>query len=131
MSLVNLLVVVALFQYVYFASRVGWARGKYDVPAPATTGNSIFERHYRVQSNTLELLILLIPAVWIASTYWNSLFIAAMLAIYLIGRHVFYVTYIEDPKKRSLGFGLSFLPILALLVSGLAGAIWALIQNGI
>ena len=131
MSLVNLLVVITLFQYVYFASRVGWARGKYDVPAPATTGNPIFERHYRVQGNTLELLILLIPAVWIASAYWNPLFIAAMLAIYIIGRHIYYVTYIQDPKKRSMGFGLSFLPIVALLVSGLAGAVWALIRSGI
>ncbi len=131
MSLVNLLVILALLQYVYFASRVGWARGKYDVPAPATTGNPIFERHYRVQSNTLELLILLVPAVWIASAYWNSLFIAAMLAIYIVGRHIYYVTYIQDPKKRSMGFGLSFLPIVALLLSGLGGAVWALIRTGI
>ncbi|MEO7013845.1 MAG: MAPEG family protein [Dokdonella sp.] len=131
MSLVNLLVILALLQYVYFASRVGWARGKYDVPAPATTGNPIFERHYRVQSNTLELLILLVPAVWIASAYWNPLFIAAMLAIYIVGRHIYYVTYIQDPKKRSMGFGLSFLPIVALLLSGLGGAVWALIRTGI
>ena len=131
MSLVNLLVILALLQYVYFASRVGWARGKYDVPAPATTGNPIFERHYRVQSNTLELLILLVPAVWIASAYWNPLFIAAMLAIYIVGRHIYYVTYIQDPKKRSMGFGLSFLPIVALLLSGLGGAVWALIRTRI
>ena len=131
MSLVNLLVILALLQYVYFASRVGWARGKYDVPAPATTGNPIFERHYRVQSNTLELLILLVPAVWIASAYWNPLFIAAMLAIYIVGRHIYYVTYVQDPKKRSMGFGLSFLPIVALLLSGLGGAVWALIRTGI
>ena len=131
MSLVNLLVILALLQSVYFPSRVGWAREKYDVPAPATTGNPIFERHYRVQSNTLELLILLVPAVWIASAYWNSLFIAAMLAIYIVGRHIYYVTYIQDPKKRSMGFGLSFLPIVALLLSGLGGAVWALIRTGI
>ena len=130
MSLVNLLVVVALFQYIFFATRVGWARGKYGVSAPATTGNPIFERYYRVQGNTLEMLILLIPAVWIASAYWNPLFIAAMLALYITGRHVYYVSYIEDPKKRSMGFGLTFLPILLLLVAGLAGAVWALIKTG-
>lgn len=131
MSLVNLLVIVALFQYVYFAGRVGWARGKYDVSAPAITGNPIFERYYRVQSNTLELLILLIPAVWIASTYWNPLFIAAMLALYIVGRHVYYVSYIADPKKRSMGFGLSSLPILLLLISGAGGAIWQIIHAGL
>ena len=131
MSLVSILVVVALFQYVFFAMRVGWARGKYDVSAPATTGNPMFERYYRVQSNTLEMLILLLPAVWIASAYWNAWFIAAMLAIYLVGRHIYYVTYIEDPKKRSIGFGLTILPIFFLLGSGLVGAVWALVETGI
>ena len=131
MSLVNLLVAIALFQYVFFASRVGWARGKYGVHAPATTGHEIFERYYRVQSNTLELLILLVPAVWLATAYWNPLFIAAMLAIYVIGRQLYYLAYIADPKKRSMGFGLSLLPILALLAAALAGAAWGLFRNGI
>lgn len=131
MSLVNLLVVLALFQYVFFAIHVGRARGIHGIPAPATTGNPIFERTYRVQMNTLELLILLIPAVWIASTYWNTLFIAAMLAIYIVGRHLYYIGYIEDPKKRSMGFLLSIGPILLLMISGLAGAVWSMIQNGI
>lgn len=131
MSLVNLLVILALFQYVFFATRVGRARGTYGVPAPATTGNPIFERYYRVQTNTLELLILLIPSVWIASAYWNTLFIAAMLAIYIVGRHLYYIAYIEDPKKRSMGFALSIIPILLLLASGLVGAAWALIRTGI
>ncbi len=131
MSLVNLLVVVALFQYVFFASRVGWARGKFGVSAPATTGNPIFERYYRVQGNTLELLILLVPAVWVASAYLNPLFIAAMLAVYIVGRQVYYAAYIADPTRRSIGFGLSLLPILVLLVAGLGAALWALIQSGI
>lgn len=131
MSLVNLLILAALFQYVFFAIRVGRARRKYGVSAPATTGNPIFERYYRVQSNTLEMLILLIPAVWIASAYWNAWFITAMLAIYLVGRHIYYVTYIEDPKKRSIGFGLTILPIFFLLGSGLVGAVWALVETGI
>ncbi len=131
MSLVNLLVVLALFQYMYFATQVGRARATHGVPAPATTGNPIFERYYRVQTNTLELLILLVPGVWIASAYWSALFIAAMLVIYIVGHQLYYVGYIEDPKKRSMGFALSILPILLLLLSGLVGAAWALIQTGI
>ena len=131
MSLVNLLVVLALLQYMFFATRVGQARETHGVAAPATTGNPIFERYYRVQTNTLELLILLIPGVWIASSYWSAFFTAAMLAIYIVGRHLYYIGYIEDPKKRSMGFALSILPILLLLLSGLVGAVWALIQTGI
>ena len=36
--------------------RVGQGRSKYNVPAPAVTGNPDFERAYRIQMNTLEWL---------------------------------------------------------------------------
>ncbi len=131
MSLVNLLVVIALFQYVFFATRVGNARVTYGIKAPATAGNPVFERYYRVQMNTLELLILLIPAVWMASTYWSSYFVAAMLGIYVVGRHMYYVGYVADPARRSMGFLVSFAPIAILLLSGAGGAIRDIIRNGL
>ena len=129
MSIVDLLVVVALFQYIFFAIQVGKARGTYGISAPATTGNPIFERYYRVQTNTLEMLIMLIPSVWIAASYWNPLFVASMLAVYLVGRQIYYSTYIKDPKKRSMGFLLTVLPIFILLISAAAGAVMSLIQT--
>jgi hypothetical protein len=78
--------------------------------------------------NTLELLICLIPGVWIASSYWHPWFVAAMIAIYLIGRILYFRAYIAQPKSRSLGFGVSILPILALLLAGAGGAVWAMIK---
>lgn len=131
MALVNILVLLAIFQFIYFGIRVGAARGKYGVHAPATTGNEIFERYYRVQMNTLELLIMLIPAVWIAAMYWNSMFVAAMIAIYLIGRMIYLSAYVADPKKRDKGFALSLLPIVVLLLSGLVGAALSILKTGI
>lgn len=130
MALVNLLVVVALLQLVMFGVLVGRARARYGIKAPATSGNEHFERYYRVQMNTLELMVLLIPSVWIASTYWNPLFIAAMLAVYLIGRIVYFRAYVQDPSKRGIGFLLSFSPIGVLMAADLVGAGWSLIQNG-
>jgi glutathione S-transferase len=62
MALVNLTVALALMQFFAFATAVGKARARYKVHAPATTGNEMFERYFRVQMNTLELLILLVPA---------------------------------------------------------------------
>ena len=128
MALVNLLVVVAILQFVAFGWMVGSARGRYGVAAPATSGNEHFERYYRVHMNTLELLIGLIPGVWIASAYWHPYFVAAMIATYLVGRIIYYRAYIANPKTRSLGFGVSVLPILALLLAGAGGAIWAMIR---
>ena len=62
-----LIILLALAQYVFFAVRVGAARGKYGVEAPKISGNEAWERLYRVQMNTLEQLIVFIPALWIFS----------------------------------------------------------------
>ena len=44
MEYVVLITVLILLHYMYLGFKVGGARGKYDVKAPATTGNEIFER---------------------------------------------------------------------------------------
>lgn len=131
MALVNLLLILAVAQFIVFAMLVASARGRYGVSAPATTGHEMFERYYRIHMNTLEMLIVLIPAVWIASTYWNAYFVAAMIAIYLVGRILYFRAYLANPKSRTIGFSVSFLPILALLLAGAGGAIWSMLQTGI
>ncbi|SFN35317.1 MAPEG family protein [Dokdonella immobilis] len=131
MALVNLLLILAVAQFIVFAMLVASARGRYGVSAPATTGHEMFERYYRIHMNTLEMLIVLIPAVWIASTYWNAYFVATMIAIYLVGRILYFRAYLANPKSRTIGFSVSFLPILALLLAGAGGAIWSMLQTGI
>src|SRR5579872_6257764 len=122
MALVNLIVALALLQYFAFATAVGIAREKYNVAAPATTGNEVFERYFRVQMNTMELLIMFVPAILIFGFYVSSRIAAGLGAVYLIGRGVYFFSYVKDPKKRSLGFGLSAGPVLALLIGALIGA---------
>ena len=58
MEFVILIATVALLEYVYFGFQVGRARDKYGVPAPAVTGDPIFERYHRVHQNTLENLVI-------------------------------------------------------------------------
>ncbi|HSB96494.1 MAG TPA: MAPEG family protein [Spongiibacteraceae bacterium] len=124
MLLVEIVIALALLQLVYFAMRVGAARGKYNVPAPATSGHEIFERYYRVQMNTVELIVLLVPALVIFAEQISAKWAAGLGAVYLIGRFLYLQGYVADPKKRSLGFGLSFVPILVLLIGGLGGALY-------
>jgi glutathione S-transferase len=119
MELVAIVILLALLQYVVFAMLVGRARGRYQVEAPATTGHPVFERHFRVQQNTLELLVVLIPSLWLFGEYVSARWAAILGAVYLLGRVLYLTSYIADPKKRSAGFGLSFLPILVMLVVGL------------
>jgi uncharacterized membrane protein YecN with MAPEG domain len=127
--LIELVTVLALLQFLYFAILVSRARERLGVKAPATTGNEEFERYLRVQMNTLELLILFLPALWLAVAHVAALWLALLGALYLIGRFIYLRAYVSDPSKRSLGFGLSAAPILALLVIDLIGALSRLIKD--
>jgi glutathione S-transferase len=121
MPFVHLVIGAALVEYLWFAFAVGKARETYKVPAPATTGNEIFERSYRVQMNTIEQLIVFIPSILLFAHYFDPRIAAAIGAIFLIGRVVYFRAYVRDPKSRSLGFALSFLPTVVLLVGALVG----------
>lgn len=129
MALVNLIVALALLQYFAFGTAVGSAREKYNVAAPATSGNEIFERYFRVQMNTLELLIMFVPAMWMFGFYVSARIAAALGLIYVIGRGVYFFSYVKDPKKRSLGFGLSIAPVVVLALGALIGAAVAAVHG--
>ncbi|MES2626395.1 MAG: MAPEG family protein [Pseudomonadota bacterium] len=127
MELVILIVVLALSEYILFALQVAKARVKYNVKAPAVTGNPVFERHLRVQQNTIEQLIVFIPAIfsfaYIAESLgWAGNEIAAILGvIFLIGRAIYARSYVTDPASRTLGFVLSFFPSVVLLAGTVVG----------
>lgn len=123
MAYIDIVTALALLQFVWFGFQVGGARGKYGIKAPATTGNEIFERHFRVQQNTLEQLIVLVPGLYLFGHYWNPLIAAGLGVVYLIGRQVYAASYTKDPASRSAGYGMSFLPSIILVVGGLIGAV--------
>jgi glutathione S-transferase len=129
MAYVDIVTALAVLQFFVFGFKVGGARGRFGVKAPAIAGNEIFERHFRVQQNTLELLIALLPGLYLFSRYWSPPTAAALGVIYLIGRQVYAASYVKEPSKRSAGFGMSFLPTAILVVGGLAGAIRQLIAH--
>jgi glutathione S-transferase len=123
MALIVLVSILAILQFLFFGAQVAGARARYGVAAPAISGNEMFERHFRVQMNTLELLAMLLPSLWLASLYVAPLWPFILGLIYLVGRFVYWRGYIASPGKRGPGFGLSMLPILILLVIGLVGCI--------
>jgi len=127
MAYVDIVTALAVLQFIVFGFKVGKARGVYGVKAPATTGNEIFERNFRVQQNTLEQLIVFLPGLYLFSHYFNPLVAAALGVIYLIGREVYASTYVKDPAKRGAGYGLTFLPMVILVLGGLIGAVRHLI----
>jgi len=127
MEWVAVVVLLAVLEYLWFGVMVGNARERYSVPAPAITGNEMFERYFRVQQNTLELLPLFIPSIYIFARYISPFWAAGIGLVFILGRAVYAAGYIKDPKKRSMGFGLSALPVLVLLAGGLFGAVRAIL----
>jgi glutathione S-transferase len=122
MEPVAIVSVLALLQYIAFGTAVARARGRYGLQAPAVTGHDIFERYFRVQQNTLELLILLLPSLWLFAWYVDATWAALLGAVYLVGRILYFMGYVRDPARRELGFALSLGPTLVLLVGALIGA---------
>src|SRR5579863_5931415 len=98
-----MITVLALFEYSILGVMVGRARLKYGVEAPATTGNPEFERYFRVHENTLEALIVFIPAVWIFSLTVNYHFGVALGALFLIARIIYASGYLSAAAKRAPG----------------------------
>ena len=129
MPLVHIVVVLALVQFLFFCFAVGKARGTYKVAAPATTGNEMFERYFRVQMNTLELLVIFVPAILIFGQYLGAYVAVALGVIYLVGRLIYFTSYVKDPKSRSMGYGLSALPVMILLAGSIFGAIRAAVMT--
>lgn len=119
MTYVILVTILLLMQYIYFMGLVGAARGKADLKAPAITGDDDFERANRVHINTLEQLIITLPAMWICAVYFRADLAAILGATFLVGRFVYAAAYRKDPATRGTGMMIGFLANVALLLCGL------------
>jgi glutathione S-transferase len=129
-ALTAIVTLLALLLYFYMSLRVGQGRTKYNVPAPAVTGNPDFERAYRVQMNTLEWLPLFLVSLWLFSLSWGSDLIAAAIGLVWIGGRVLYLTgYSKAAEQRGPGFGIQALATGVLLFGALGKIIWMLVAH--
>ena len=124
--LTTLAVVLALLVYLVLGILVGQARGKWDVPAPLSSGHPEFDKRYRVHMNTLEQLALFLPAVLLAAPVLGDAITAGIGLVWSLGRILYARAYYGDPAKRSLGFALTAFPSLALIIAAAYGAVMAL-----
>ncbi len=121
----SLVTALTLLVYFILTLNVGRARGKYNVAPPATSGDPNFERVFRVQQNTLEQLVFFLPLLWLFSIYVNPLWGGIIGGFWILGRILFAWGYYQAPEKRAIGFGVSSLSSLALLV----GSLWGIIRT--
>ncbi|MBD0303689.1 MAG: MAPEG family protein [Tolypothrix sp. T3-bin4] len=123
----SLITALTLLLYLVITINVGRARAKYKVPPPRMTGDAGFERALRVQQNTLEQLVFFLPAFWLFSFYVNPLWGALIGAIWLIGRIAYAWGYYQAAEKRMIGFVISSISSVVLLLGSLVGIILSLV----
>lgn len=119
METVALVTTVLLLEYFGFVVLVGRARHLTGIQAPAVGGAPALDRAYRVQMNTLEQLLLVIPSMWIFALYLSPAWAAGLGAVFALGRLIYCVAYLADPARRGLGFLVGMLATMALLLGSL------------
>jgi glutathione S-transferase len=120
--LTTIVVVLSLFVYIWVAMKVGSARAKHNVRAPSVEGPEEFQRVFRVHMNTLEQLVIFLPAVALFAAAWGDLAAAVVGIFWPVGRVVYALSYYQEAGRRGPGFGISFLSSMVLLLGALAGA---------
>jgi glutathione S-transferase len=126
MAWVTIVAMLALLEYFFFSIKVGQARGKYGVKAPATTGNEIFERYNRVHQNTMEQLVMFIPSLFTFGHFVSEIWAAILGVVFIIGRAMYFNLYIGDPDKRGPGVLISLLATATLIIGSIVGAVMTL-----
>jgi uncharacterized membrane protein YecN with MAPEG domain len=128
MTLVSLVILLALLEFIALGGMVGYARGKYGVKAPATSGHEMFERHFRVHYNTLEQLIVFVPAVVIFAQSVSETWAAILGAVYVVSRVLYAIGYVADPRKREIGSLMTAAANIPLVLGALYGVIRQLLS---
>ncbi|MCZ6711524.1 MAG: MAPEG family protein [Gammaproteobacteria bacterium] len=127
MALVTLVAMLALAEYLFFTIQVGRARGRTGVQAPAVSGVEEFERYFRVQQNTVEQLVIFLPALFAAGWFASSMFATIVGVAFIVGRGLYYMNYTQDPDKRGVGMIITFGANVALLLGAFVGALFTLV----
>jgi len=128
MAYVYLVTLLILLEYLIFGYLVSRARARYQVVAPAVTGHPQFERYHRVQQNTIEQLVVVLPALWIIGLTLSGLWAAALGLVFVIARAWYAHGYITSRSGggRHHGFMFGLYATGALLIGAGLGAVKAL-----
>jgi glutathione S-transferase len=129
MEALAIVTVFALIQSVFFAFQVGKSREEHGVTAPLMTGPDGFLRDFRVHMNTVENLVVFIPALWMFGYFVGAYWAAGIGLVYVISRFMYRAAYTGDPAKRSLPFTIGLACLAILLLGTIVGAVMSYMAN--
>ena len=113
----------AMTLYFWTIFNVGRARAKFGIKAPSTDGPPAFLSVLRVQANTVEQLILFLPALWLCAFLAGDRAAALGGVVWLIGRLWYAIAYYRDAARRGPGFVIAMLATMGLMVGAVSGLV--------
>lgn len=128
-ALTGLVTILTLLVYIWMVIKVGQARGKHEIQAPETQGPDDFMRVMRVHANTVEGLVLFLPALWLFAAIWGDFLAGVIGVVYPIGRIVYALGYYAEAGKRSAGFMIGFISTVILLLGALVGLLMSVVGS--
>ena len=123
-----LVTLLAILFYFYTSTQVARARVKFGIKVPAISGDPDFERIFRVQMNTLEWMPIFLPSLWLFAIYVSDAVAAAIGAVWIIGRVVYFIGYSKEAAKRGRGFAIQAFASITLWVGALVTVLWQLVH---
>jgi len=123
---VTILAVLILLAFAIGVSRV---RRRVNIQPPAMTGAPELERSLRIHGNTVEQIIIFLPAMWLAALYFQGWFPPIIGLVWCLGRIVYAIGYSKAADARLPGFILTIVPTLILIVLAIIGIVRAWMVN--
>src|SRR5271166_2909936 len=117
---------LAVLFYVFLATRVAVAHGKFGVKLPATAGNPDFERIFRAHVNMLEWMPTFLVPLWLCAIYLSDVAAALVGLVWIVGRAWYFAGYSRAVEKRLPGFLVQAIACILLFIGAAAGIIMRL-----
>ncbi|XP_058505402.1 leukotriene C4 synthase [Solea solea] len=92
--------VLAVLEQAYFSLQVIYARRKYSVSPPATSGPPEFDRIFRAQANCSEYFPIFIILLWTSGVFLSQALSSLCGLLYLYGRFLYFRGYSQSSLGR-------------------------------
>ncbi|XP_005453291.1 leukotriene C4 synthase [Oreochromis niloticus] len=97
---VGAVTLLGVLEQAYFSLQVIYARRKYSVSPPATSGPPEFERVFRAQANCSEYFPIFITVLWLSGVFFSQGLSSVCGLLYLYGRFNYFQGYSESAQGR-------------------------------
>ncbi|XP_026186427.1 leukotriene C4 synthase [Mastacembelus armatus] len=92
--------VLGVLEQAYFSLQVIYARRKYSVSPPSTTGPPAFDRVFRAQVNCAEYFPIFIVVLWTSGVFFSQGLSSLCGLLYLYGRFRYFRGYSQSAQGR-------------------------------